>query len=61
FPPPANTQWGGVISSLYPLSIGYAILRYQLFDIRVVVRKGLIYSLLTAALTAIFLLLSLVT
>jgi len=23
-----------------PLSVGYAILRYQLFDIRVVVRKG---------------------
>ena len=61
FPPPANTQWGGVIASLYPLSIGYAILRYQLFDIRVVVRKGLVYSLLTATLTAVFLLLSLLT
>jgi signal transduction histidine kinase len=60
FPPPANTQWGGVITALYPLSIGYAILRYQLFDIRVVVRKGLVYSLLTATLTAVFLLLSLV-
>jgi signal transduction histidine kinase len=59
-PPPANTQWGGVITALYPLSIGYAILRYQLFDIRVVVRKGLVYSLLTATLTAVFLLLSLV-
>jgi signal transduction histidine kinase len=61
FPPPANPQWGGVIAALYPLSIGYAILRYQLFDIRVVVRKGLIYSLLTAILTAVFLLLSLAT
>jgi signal transduction histidine kinase len=61
FPPPANTQWGAVIGSLYPLSIGYAILRYQLFDIRVVVRKGLVYSLLTATLTAVFLLLSLLT
>ena len=60
FPPPANPQWGGVIAALYPLSIGYAILRYQLFEIRVVVRKGLVYSLLTATLTAVFLLLSLV-
>jgi signal transduction histidine kinase len=61
FPPPANPQWGGVIAALYPLSIGYAILRYQLFDIRVVVRKGLVYSLLTATLTAVFLLLSFLT
>jgi len=61
FPPPANPQWGAGIASLYPLSIGYAVLRYQLFDIRVVIRKGLVYSLLTATLTAVFLLLSLVT
>jgi len=59
-PPPANVQWGGILTSLYPLSVGYAVLRYRLFDIRVVVRKGLVYSLLTATLTAVFLLLSLV-
>ncbi|MEW6232020.1 MAG: histidine kinase [Chloroflexota bacterium] len=62
FPPSANTQWiAATITALYPLSIGYAVLRYQLFDIRVVVRKGLAYSLLTATLTAVFLLLSLLT
>ncbi len=61
FPPPANIQWGGVIATFYPLSVGYAVLRYQLFDIRVVVRKGLVYSLLTAILTAVFLALSLLT
>ena len=54
-------HWGGLIATLYPLSVGYAILRYQLFDIRVVVRKGLVYSLLTATLPAVFLLLSLLT
>jgi hypothetical protein len=59
FPPPANPQWGALITAIYPLSIGYAILRYQLFDIRVVMRKGLVYSLLTAILTAVFLFLSL--
>ena len=53
--PVANVQWGGLIATFYPLSVGYAILRYQLLDIRVVVRKGLVYSLLTAALTAVFL------
>ncbi len=56
-----NPNWGYVIAALYPLSVGYAILRYQLFDIRVVVRKGLVYSLLTATLTVVFLLLSLLT
>jgi len=61
FPPPASMHWGGIIATLYPLSVGYAVLRYQLFDIRVVVRKGLVYSLLTATLTAVFLLLSLLT
>ena len=60
-PPVANTPWGGLIPAVYPLSVGYAILRYQLLDIRVVVRKGLVYSLLTATLTAVFLLLALLT
>jgi signal transduction histidine kinase len=60
-PPPASIHWGGIIATLYPLSVGYAVLRYQLFDIRVVVRKGLVYSLLTAILTAVFLVLSLLT
>lgn len=59
--PAADTPWGGLIPAVYPLSVGYAVLRYQLFDIRVVVRKGLVYSLLTATLTAVFVLLALVT
>ena len=61
--PPWGPPWpiGAVLGIVYPLAIAYAVLRYQLFDIQVVVRKGLIYSLLTAALTAIFLLLALLT
>jgi signal transduction histidine kinase len=59
--PLAQVQWGSLISTLYPLSIAYAVLRYRLLDIRVVVRKGLIYSLLTATLTAAFLLFSLLS
>ena len=39
------------------LIITYAILRYQLLDIKLVVRKGLAYSWLTVCLTAIYLLL----
>jgi signal transduction histidine kinase len=59
--PVARTQWAGIVPAIYPLSIGYAILRYRLLDIRVVVRKGLVYSLLTAILTAAFILLSLLS
>jgi signal transduction histidine kinase len=61
FPQTAHLQWvSSLITSVYPLSIGYAVLRYQMFDIHIVIRKGLVYSLLTAALTATFLLLSFV-
>ena len=58
---PVDPQWGVLPTLFYPLAFGYAVLRYQLFDIRLVIRKGLIYSLLTAALTAVFLLLSVVS
>jgi len=57
--PISRVQWGSLIPAVYPLSIAYAVLRYRLLDISVVVRKGLIYSLLTATLTAVFILLSL--
>jgi signal transduction histidine kinase len=58
---PPGTQWVRYLTALYPLAFGIAVLRYQLLDIRVVVRKGLVYSLLTAALTVVFLLLSLLS
>jgi hypothetical protein len=58
YAPFINGAWGNIILLLYPLSIAYTVLRYQLFDIRVVIRKGLVYSILTAGLTAVFLVLS---
>jgi signal transduction histidine kinase len=58
WPPPASPQWAGILLLAYPLSIGYTVLRYQLFDTRVVIRRGLVYSILTASLTAVFLVLS---
>jgi signal transduction histidine kinase len=57
--PVVSTQLAGLIPAVYPLSIGYAILRYQLLNIRVVMRKGLVYSLLTTVLTAAFVLMAL--
>jgi diguanylate cyclase (GGDEF)-like protein/putative nucleotidyltransferase with HDIG domain len=41
---------------LNALVITYAIFRYQLFDIKLVVRKGLAYSLITVCVTALYLL-----
>jgi signal transduction histidine kinase len=58
YAPPIDMVWGYIIMIMYPLTIGYAVLRYQLFDVRVVIRRGLVYSILTAGLTAIFLVLS---
>lgn len=59
--PVSRAPWGSIVPAVYPLSIGFAIVRYRLLDIRVVVRKGLVYSLLTAILTTAFLLLSLLS
>jgi diguanylate cyclase (GGDEF)-like protein/putative nucleotidyltransferase with HDIG domain len=39
------------------LFITYAILRYQLLDVKLVVRKGLVYSVVTVCITAVYLLL----
>jgi signal transduction histidine kinase len=58
YEPFVNLAWGNLVLILYPLSVAYAVLRYQAFDMRVVIRKGLVYSILTAGLTAIFLVLS---
>jgi class 3 adenylate cyclase len=36
------------LAFVFPLAVAYAIVRYQLFDIRAVVRAGTIYSVVTA-------------
>lgn len=39
---------------IYPLTIGYAIIRYRLLDVDVVIRKGLTYTLLLMLLGGVF-------
>lgn len=42
------------LSYLLPIAIGIAVLRYRLFDIDLIVRKTLVYSVLTALLALIY-------
>src|SRR5262249_30055280 len=46
--------WGNFAVFLYPIIMSYAILKHQLLDINVVIRKTLVYSLVTASLAAVY-------
>ena len=43
-----------IMNAFFAFLIAYAILRYQLLDISVVIRKGLLYSILTATITSVY-------
>jgi serine phosphatase RsbU (regulator of sigma subunit) len=46
--------WGVVPMALIPLTFAYAIVRFRLFDVQVIVRKSLVYAVLTAVVTGLY-------
>ena len=50
--PYLHTLW--MLNLLFPLAIAYAIVRYQLFDIRAVLRLGTIYTVVTGLVLAVY-------
>lgn len=44
-----------IFVSFYVISVAYAIIKHRLMDIELVIKKGLVYSALTAIITGIFL------
>jgi len=53
---PLDAKYMIPFTVIFPLSIAYTILRHRLFDIRLVLRRGLVYMLLTALLLGVYLL-----
>jgi hypothetical protein len=51
---PYGAEMGLLIFAFVPLSVGVAILRYRLFDIDIIIRRTLVYSVLTALLALIY-------
>jgi serine phosphatase RsbU (regulator of sigma subunit) len=46
--------WGVVPMALIPLTFAYAIVRFRLFDVQVIVRKSLVYAILTFVVTGLY-------
>jgi serine phosphatase RsbU (regulator of sigma subunit) len=46
--------WGVIPMALIPLAFATAIVRFRLFDVQVIIRKSLVYGVLTAAVTGFY-------
>lgn len=43
-----------IFTSIYVITIAYAILRYRLMDIEIVIKKGIVYSILMTAIVGVY-------
>ncbi len=46
--------WGVVPMAIIPITFAYAIVKFRLFDVRVIVRKSIVYATLTAVVTSAY-------
>ncbi|MCI0564735.1 MAG: hypothetical protein MN733_40225, partial [Nitrososphaera sp.] len=53
--------WGFLFVLAFSITTAYAIVRHQLMDIRIIIGRGVVYSLLITCITAIYLMAVLVT
>jgi class 3 adenylate cyclase len=54
YPPPVDPQVGAALVLLYPAAIAYATVRYRLFDVSVVIRRSVVYTMLAGLITATY-------
>ncbi len=54
YPPPVDPQIGSALVLLYPAAIAYATVRYRLFDVSVVIRRSVVYTMLAGLITATY-------
>jgi hypothetical protein len=53
--PNVNVNAVGLLALIFPLGVAAAVLRYRLFDIDVIIRRTLVYSILTTLLAMLYL------
>ena len=53
--PPLSEETASIFFAFLPLALAFAILKYKLLDINVIINRGVVYSLLTAVTVGVYL------